>query len=100
MMEDEMDVDDPVIGDIDEKYRIPLTGDRNNSIMWCPNCDYEMPNTIEDIIGFSEYQGEVVKILECPKCFTKHWHHMRELDEYRRFQRFIVNNRQKHFKSI
>jgi len=57
------------------KYKVPLQGEYNPGIFYCPNtgCDFEKDfDNMNWFIGFTD---EYI-ICECPKCFTKwHYHH-------------------------
>jgi len=68
----------PLISDVPLKYRIKKVGKYNAYVHICPNClDYN-----KDLItlGFNEFEGNVIRIIECPICFKKFWHHIKQKD--------------------
>lgn len=71
-----------IFTEIDVKYRIPLQGEYNPGIFYCPCC--RPPNLTslgtelkipDHVIGFAELKGEAVAVFECPNCFAKSYYH-------------------------
>ena len=75
------------------KYRIRKQGKYCASVSTCEKCKFSLWD-IEDstvlTIGWFEFKGEWFIVWECPKCFTKWYHHDRKLEFYR--QHLIVEN--------
>ena len=72
------------------EWRIPLVGEYNPFINWCPKCGksvstslncigfasipvYAQPNSIQVLMD-----DTTATVIECPHCFTKYWFHANE----------------------
>ena len=66
---------------IDARYRIPFTGEYNVAVYICPHCHCNVINEMyTHMCGFADSSVGLVKITECPKCFTKFYSHAIEED--------------------
>jgi hypothetical protein len=70
--------------DIPIKYRMALVGRYNGSVL---RCFCERDNS--KAIGFSELNGEVVIIKECPDCFRKWYHHCRQMSSAKSYIHYL-----------
>lgn len=66
------------------KYRMPLVGKYNGNVLRC-FCGGDGAKAI----GFSEFNGEVVVIKECPNCFKKWYHHCRQMRSARTYIHYM-----------
>lgn len=75
------------------KHRIPMQGEYNEYVSDCQECEFtlwDIKDSTTVTIGWFELNGEWMITWECPKCFTKWYHHDRTLELYR--HHLIVEN--------
>ena len=76
---------------VELKHKIRPQGEHNKLVYICPECDYDtFDMLVRDLaIGWFKVLDEWVCCSECPKCFTKWYHHDRHLDLYGSFVKQI-----------
>ncbi len=79
------------MNELDLKYKIPQQGEYNELIYQCKDCDYttfddEDKDTSNYALGWFKLLDEWCMVWECPKCFTKWFHHDRDLHYHRHYR--------------
>jgi len=82
---------------IDLKYMIPLVGEYNAGVSFCPECNHEPETIVPYIIGFSNLGNSTMVVVECPKCFTKWYFHSRTEFYYNHLLQYIEYGKSNHF---
>jgi hypothetical protein len=87
---------------VEPRFKIGLTGEYNAGVNSCPECDHSPSPLMAHAIGIADAPIGTVVIIECPKCFTKWYFHIREyadpkIGHYSYFKEFIKNGMNIHF---
>jgi hypothetical protein len=62
---------------IDKKYHVKLQGIHNLGVYDCPYCDNRMiTRLLKHALGFAEWNGDIVVVIQCDKCFEKFYFHV------------------------
>ena len=79
--------------EVEPKYKIGLTGEYNAGVLDCPECDFSPSPLMAHAIGIADAPIGTVVVIECPKCYTKWYFHIRDTvvpkGHYAYFKEFV-----------
>jgi hypothetical protein len=86
---------------IESKYKTNLSGEYHAGINYCPDCGEFPSPLLANAIGIANAPIGDVIIIECPKCFTHWYFHIRDEEgkegHYYYFKKFIEYGINPHF---
>jgi len=93
--------------EIDIRYKIDLSGQYNPGLTRCPDCDWSIwdgdGSVYNECCGIAETTVGTYMVIECPKCFTHYYFHIRLVQEnghYEYFLKCVERCCNKHFPKI